>query len=145
MAFIDSLRQHVRIDATDAQMRYADVLEWGARLSLVVITIGFVFYVVGWPAPLVPMDRLPEVWGLPVAEYLRATGVPTGWAWLADLGHGDVVGELGVAMLALCSIPAVLALVPLYRARGDKVFVALCVAQAAVIASSASGLFSLGH
>lgn len=145
MALINALSRFVPTGSDEPQRRYADVLEFGARLSLTVIALGFVLYAIGWPAPLVPMERLPEVWGLPVSEYLRATGVPTGWAWLADLGHGDVVGEFGVAMLALCSVPGVLALVPLYRAGGDRIYVGLCLAQAAVIGLSASGLFSAGH
>ena len=46
----------------------------------------------------------------------------------------------GVAMLALCSLPCVLALVPIYRRSQDKLYIALCVAQAAVLVLSASGL-----
>lgn len=126
------------------QLRYARWLEIGGRIAMAVMLLGFALYMSGGLAPLVPVARLPELWTLPVDQFLAATGAPTGWAWLAQLRHGDVVGELGVALLALCSLPCVLALVPLYRAAGDRIYQGLCLAQAAVLALSASGLIAVG-
>jgi hypothetical protein len=126
------------------QLRYARWLEIGANAGLLVMALGFVLYLSGLLEPLVPLPRLAELWGLPVGEFLAQTGAPTGWAWLRQLDHGDIVGELGVAVLALCSLPCVLALWPLFRARGDRVYAALCIAQAAVLLLSASGLIHVG-
>lgn len=128
----------------DTQQRYARWLERGAQASLLVMAAGFVLYLSGLLAPLVPLDRLASLWGLPVGEFLAETGAPTGWAWLRQLDHGDIIGELGVAMLALCSLPCVLGLWPLFRARGDRVYAWLCIAQAAVLVLSASGLIHVG-
>jgi hypothetical protein len=128
----------------DTQERYARWLERGAQAGLLMMAAGFVLYLSGLLAPLVPLDRLASLWGLPVGEFLAATGAPTGWAWLRQLDHGDVVGELGVAMLALCSLPCVLSLWPLFRARGDRVYAGLCLAQATVLVLSASGLIHVG-
>jgi hypothetical protein len=129
-------------DAT--QLRYARWLELGARASLAVMAAGFALYLSGLLEPLVPLPRLAALWRLPVGEFLAQTGAPTGWAWLRQLDHGDIVGELGVAMLALCSLPCVLSLWPLFRARGDRVYAGLCIAQAAVLVLSASGLIHVG-
>lgn len=125
---------------TPAQDRYSAVLEWSSRASLAVMAVGFLLYLSGVLPPLVPTETLPELWGLPVSQFLAATGAPTGWAWLGQLGHGDMIGELGVAMLALCSLPCVLALLPVYRRSNDRLYIALCIAQAAVLVLSASGL-----
>ncbi len=126
------------------QLRYARWLEWGASASLIVMALGFGLYLSGLLEPLLPLSTLSSLWGLPVGEFLARTGTPTGWAWLRQLDHGDIVGELGVAMLALCSLPCVLGLWPLFRARGEVVYARLCVAQAAVLLLSASGLIRVG-
>lgn len=127
------------------QLRYARWLDLGTRIGLAVLVLSFAAYAVGWPAPHVPVDRLPELWTLPVEDYLRATRLPTGWGWLSLLAHGDVMGLAGIALLAGCTLPALLALLPLYRARGDRVFVGLCLAEVAVLLLAASGVFAGGH
>ena len=47
--------------------------------------------------------------------------------------------------MAACSVPCLLALVPLYINRGDKAYVLLCLAEVAVVVLAASGLLSGGH
>ncbi len=134
-----------RVEQPIEQLRYARWLEAGARIGLVVLIVGFVAYVAGLLPTVVAPERLPQLWSLPVAAYLEASGAPTGWGWVARLGHGDMLGMLGIALLAACSLPALLALVPLFSSRGDRVFVVLCVAEVAVVALAASGVLSGGH
>lgn len=122
------------------QLRYAQVLEWGARAGLVVLAASFLAYLAGWlPAQVAPQD-LPRYWSQPVAVYLAQTGSPSGWGWLALLHRGDMLGLAGIAILAGCSAPALLALVPLYLAQRDRAFLALCLLQAAVLVGAASGV-----
>ena len=44
-----------------------------------------------------------------------------------------------------CSLPCLLVLVPLYARAGDRVFVAICLAQVAVLLFAASGVLNTGH
>lgn len=125
-----------------AALRYARWLEWGTRLSGVAMVVAFALYLLGVLEPAVPLHKLPTLWQLPVSQYVAATGVPTGWAWLQQLQQGDMLAELGIALLAGCSLPCLLALWPVYRANGDRFYVALCCAQAAVLVVSASGWVS---
>lgn len=127
------------------QLRYASLLDWGTRIGLLVLVASFVAYVSGLLESHVPLQRLPELWSLPVARYLEQTQMPTGWGWLALMFKGDVVGLLGIAILAGCSVLCLLALVPLYARRGDKAYVWLCLAEVAVMVLAASGLISGGH
>lgn len=127
------------------QLRYAWLLDWGGRIGLLVLVLSFAAYVLGWLSPHVSLERLPELWSLPVGRYLQETQSPTGWGWLALVQHGDVAGLLGIVILAGCSLLCLLALVPLYLRRGDKAFVALCLAEAAVLLLAASGLLAGGH
>ena len=127
------------------QELYARLLDWGTRIGLLLLVASFVAYVSGLLPGVVPVDRLPELWSLPVAQFQARTQMPGGWGWLALLGHGDVLGLLGIALLAGVSIPCLLALVPIYAARGEKAYVAICLLEVAVVALAASGLLSGGH
>jgi hypothetical protein len=128
-----------------APLRYAKVLEGGTRLGLALLLASFVLYVAGVLPPHVPLERLPELWSLPVGRYLELTGAPTGWRWIWLLHHGDMLCLTGIALLAAWSGVCMLALLPIYKARGDTVYVVLCVAQLAVLLVAASGLLGAGH
>jgi len=127
------------------QLRYARLLDWGTRVGLVVLVASFAAYVLGLAESHVPREQLPQLWEHPVGRYLELTGSPTGWGWLALVHRGDIAGLAGIAILAGCSVLALLALVPLYLRRGDRVFAALCVAEVAVVVLAASGLLVGGH
>jgi hypothetical protein len=129
------------IDSTQSapQVRYALLLEWGTRIGLFVLVLSFAAYLSGWlPAHVAP-DELPQVWSLPVAQYLNQTGAPVGWDWIARLHQGDMLGLAGIAVLAGCSALALLALVPMYAAASDRPFVVLTVLQILVLVAAASG------
>lgn len=119
------------------QLRYARVLEWGSRLGLGVLLASFAAYLSGAVDAQVAPARLPQVWGLPVARYLEVTGSPSGWGWLGLLAKGDFAALGGIAILAGTSAVCLLAVLPLYAARRDRVFVALCLANAIVLLAAA--------
>lgn len=127
------------------QLRYARLLEVCTRLGLAALVLSFGAYVGGLLSPRVALERLPDLWSLPVADYLRQTQSPTGWGWLALLQHGDVAGLVGIVILAGCSLLCLLALLPLYLKRGDRVYAALCLAEVAVVLVAASGWLAGGH
>ena len=109
------------------------------------LLLSFAAYVSNALPPHVPLERLPQLWTLPVGQYLVEANMPTGWGWLALLHRGDILGLAGIAILAGCSIFCLLALVPLYGARGDKAFVAICLAEVTVVLLAASGWLAGGH
>ena len=127
------------------QLRYARWLERGASLGIMVLATSFVLYATGLLPSLIPPHQLPQLWAHPVDAFVAATGAPTGWAWLTHLHRGDVVALVGIAWLAACSVPCLLALLPLAQARGDRLLALLCVAESLVIVLAASGLLAGGH
>ncbi|HSB98544.1 MAG TPA: hypothetical protein VLE45_01435 [Burkholderiaceae bacterium] len=127
------------------QMRYAQWLDWGTRVGLIVLLLSFAAYVIGLAESHVPVSRLPELWIHPVGRFLELTGSPTGWGWVALVHRGDIAGLLGIAILAGSSVLCLLALVPMYLARGDKAFAAVCVAEVLVVTLAATGWLSGGH
>ena len=50
-----------------------------------------------------------------------------------------------IALLASCSLPSLLSLVPLYLRAGDRAYAAICLAEVAVLLLAASGILSAPH
>jgi len=139
-----STSENVQLQRAEAS-RYALLLDWGTRLGLLVLVLGFAAYVLGFITPLVSLDELPQLWNQPVAVYLEKTGTPTGWGWLALAGKGDMLNLVGIAILAGCSIPPLLGLIPLYLKRRDYAYAGICAAIVLVLVLAASGILSGGH
>ena len=129
----------------DDAHRYATLLEWGTRAGLFALVISFAVYLLEMMPAHVPLDQLPRVWGLPSKIFLERTVTPTGWGWLPLAFKGDLCNLIGIAILAGCSLPPLLALVPLYLARRDRAYAAICAAIALVLVLAASGVLTGGH
>lgn len=129
----------------DPQERYARWLAWGTRIGFAVLIIGFGLYVFGAIEPHVAHGDLPGLWNKPVAHYLHAARVPTGWGWLGLVHRADIFNLVGIAILSSCSLPALAAALAAYARAGDRVFVALCGLEILVLALAASNLLAMGH
>jgi hypothetical protein len=127
------------------QLLYARLLDGGTGIGLVVMLAAFAAYVTGWLPPRLAVHELQLLWHLPVNEFLHRTGAPVGWAWLAQAHHGDLAGLVGIALLASCSLPCLLAMVPLYLRAGDRVYATICLAEVAVLLLAASGVLTAAH
>ena len=68
-----------------AQLVYATLLDWGARIGFLLLVAGFAVYLLGWLPPHVPVEQLPGLWNQPVSVYLQRTGTPPGWVGVAHL------------------------------------------------------------
>jgi VIT1/CCC1 family predicted Fe2+/Mn2+ transporter len=135
---------HAQQQKTDA-LRYAHLLDWGARVGLLALVLSFAAYVFGVLTPHVPLEQLPSVWGLPVSTYLHRTATPTGWGWLALAHKGDLSNLIGISLLAGCSLPPLLGLVSLYLQRRDYLYAGICIVVIAVLVLAASGILTGGH
>lgn len=133
-------------DITREEARlYASLLDWGTRAGLVLLFLSFVAYVTGLLTPHVPLEQLPQLWNKPVGEYLQATQSPRDWGWLSLLGRGDFINLLGISVLASCSIPPLLAVIPLFRRQHAMAYAIICALEIVVLLLAASGWLSAGH
>ena len=128
-----------------AQEIYARWLDRGTRIAVVALAAAFLLYVFGLLDPLVPLDRLPQVWSLPVDRYVALTGAPSGSAWLTSLGKADCLNLAGIALLGLVSAVCCIRIVPTLLKQGERVQAAMALTQALVLLVAASGLFAGGH
>jgi hypothetical protein len=133
------------VEQPSEQARYATVLDWGTRVGLVLLVASFAAYVLGLMPTQVAPERLPQLWSMPVDQFLAETGSPTGWAWTHLLGKADMLALSGIAFLSGISILCLLVLVPLFSARKDRAFVAICLAEVLVLLLAASGWLAGGH
>ena len=127
------------------QRIYADWLDWGTRVSLVLLVTTFCVYVLSLLPPLVAFADLPKLWTLPVDAYLATTGTPSGWGWLLALGKGDLINLAGVAALGVVTLACYLRILPALLKRGAMLEAALAALQLVVLVTAASGVFAGGR
>jgi hypothetical protein len=135
----------VREHDAAVQEIYARWLDVGTRLSFAASLVAFLLYVSGAVPAYLPLETLPRYWSLPVGEFLRQTGAPSGWYWLTHLGSG--AEYLNLACMALLGVVTALCyarIVPALLALGERLQAALAIAQVVVLLAAASGLFAGG-
>ncbi|MEW5746537.1 MAG: hypothetical protein AB1805_13990 [Nitrospirota bacterium] len=133
-----------KLKATEEQLAYAKLLDLGMKLGLVMLVITFIVYVSGILTPYIPVNDLPNYWGMPVHKYLEATGIHPGWAWLGMLGKGDFLNFIGIAFLAGVTILCYIRIVPILFRNKDTVYGVLAILEVLVLVLAASGLLKSG-
>jgi hypothetical protein len=129
----------------EEQLRYARVLEWGARLGLAAAVLAFALYVSGILPGRVPLEQLSTLWSLPLADYLQRSATPIGWGWVKLAMHGDFASIVGIAILSSVSVACLAAVLPIYARRADRVYAILCVLAIGVLVLAASGVLVVKH
>jgi hypothetical protein len=127
------------------QERYARLLAIGTNTGLAMLVVLFGIYMLGLVDPHVPHERLPEIWHLPSSDFLELARLEAGWGWTARLRHADILTLLGIVTLAFCSVPCLLAVMPIYWRSRQRMLFAICGLEVAVITLAASGFLAGGH
>jgi hypothetical protein len=124
----------------EEQLLYARWLDAGTRVGFAVLLAAFVAYVSGVLPPYVPLETLPKVWGMPVAQYLRSTGAPEGWSWLSLVARGDYLNLAGIVLLASVSAVCYARVLAALLARRERLQASIAAAQLLVFAAVIAGL-----
>lgn len=115
---------------------YARWLDRMVRAAFV-LTVGvFALYVFGVLSPHIPLDALPSLWRLPLAQYLERSGAPAGWSWLPLVGRADYLNLAAIALFALMTLVCYLRVIPLL----PRLQTAFALAQVLVLLAAISGL-----
>ena len=127
------------------ELIYARWMSWCTRGALTVLIVSFVAYATGLIEPLIALERLPQVWGLPLEAFLAATGAPAGWGWARATAKGDYANLVGIAMLGMVTVVCYLRLfLSLFR-RGERALAVVAALEIAVLLAAASGLLAGTH
>ena len=140
-------------EATEDQLLYANILEKGMLLGLVLMFITFALYVFGIMPAAVPLSEISGYWSQPVHDYLVAINdnflhqdhLVTGWSWLKLIGKGDFINFIPIAILSGVTIICYLFIAPGLFKRGDKAYAIMALAEVAILTLAASGLLAVGH
>lgn len=127
------------------ELTYARWLAWCTGIALTVLVASFFAYVFQLSEPLIALERLPQVWGLPVDRFREATGGPAGWDWLRFAARGDYANLVGVTLLALVTVVCYLRVLPVLLRQGERTLAVLAAAQILVLLAAASGLLAGSH
>lgn len=133
-----------KLKATEEQVTYARLLDIGMKLGFIVLVITFIIYVTGIFAHHIPLNDLSKYWGMPVHDYLEATGIHAGWSWLGMLGKGDFLNFIGIAFLAGVTAICYLAITPIFFKKKDTVYGVLAILEVLVLVLAASGILKAG-
>ncbi len=132
-------------EASAEQVRYADMLFWGAWIAIAIMAVTYVIYLAGILVPHVPLSKIPEYWSQPVDTYVHEAHIPIGWGWVSLLGKGDFLNFIGLTILATMTILCFLVvLLPAYLKKKDWLFAAIVVLEVAVLVLAASGILGGG-
>jgi hypothetical protein len=131
--------------ASAEQKLYARWLDAGTKIGFAALVLTFLLHVFELVPPGIALEHLPRYWHLPVDEFIALTGAPKGWKWVARLGEGDLLNFIGVAILGAVTAVCYARVLPLFARSGDRAFVAICIAEIAVLAAAASGFVGGVH
>ena len=130
--------------ATEEQLLYANILNKGMLVGLLGLVVTFIIYGAGILEPKIPLEQVQNYWVMPVSDYLQLTGIHAGWAWLGNLGYGDMLNFLPIAFLSLLTIICYLAILPGLMRKKDTAYVVLVIIEVVVLAVAASGILGSG-
>ncbi len=134
----------LNIGTNPKQIVYANVLNKGMLLGLIVLVITFALYVFGVITPYVPVEELSQYWHLPVNDYLHELNIPDGWGWLSMLKYSDFINFIGIAFLAGITILCYIAIIPVLLKNNDIIYAIIAVLEVIVLLAAATGLIAGG-
>jgi len=132
------------VEIAEEQLTYAKLLDRGMKVGILFLIVSFTLYASGLLAPHVPVADLPKYWGMPVKQYLTATGIHPGWSWIDLVGQGDFSNFIGIAFLSGITIACYLAIIPTFLRKRDLTYAVIAILEVLVLTLAASGLLQSG-
>jgi hypothetical protein len=130
---------------TPRRRAFADGMEWGVRIGLLALAIGYILYLTGILRPHVPTEHLIANWHLPAHQLIETCRLHTGWSWALEFHEGDYLNLIVIAYLASVSVWCCVRIIPfLWRERDVTLFI-IVLAQIGVLLLAASGVVGGGH
>ena len=133
-------RRNEHAPMTEQRRAYADLMDVLVKIGLVLLVVSFAPFAAGILPSMVPLKEAPELWSLPVQEFLEQTGGKPGLWRLSVLLHGDSLPLVGIAFLATSTILCYLRIIPVFVRTRNLPYLLIAVAQVLLLLFAASGL-----
>lgn len=133
-----------RVSVAPEQLKYANLLLYGAWSGIAMLAISFCLYMTGILSSYVPPQEVQKYWGMKASQYLAAVGAPHGWGWLKMVGYGDYLNLIGIAFLGSLTVVGYLILLPAYLAKKDVPYSVIVTAEILILTLAASGILKVG-
>jgi hypothetical protein len=126
------------------QIFYGRFLDLLTKLGFALLLITFALYIFGILSNFVPRQLLPNYWGLSLPRYLEMTQMPTGWAWIWELPHGDILNLVPIVFLTGITIICLLTVtVRFFRSR-ETLQGIVAILEILALLAAASGILKAG-
>jgi len=131
-------------DICQIQLFYGRILDLLTKLGFALLLLTFSLYLFGVLGNFLPRHLLPNYWGLPLPRYLEKTQIPTGWAWLWELHHGDFLNLVPIAFLTGITIICLLTVTARFVRNRETLQGIIAILEILVLLAAASGILKAG-
>lgn len=124
------------------QLVYAAVLDFVAHTGMALIAAGFLVYVFRLLPLTVSIEDIASHWHLRAGEMNQALSVPSGWSWVHDPLHGDVLSFISIVFLSMAAMICLLAVIPVFFGEKNRTYALIALLQVFVLAAAVAGIAS---
>ena len=122
-------KSEITVKASGEQMLYANILNKGMIVGIIVLLVTYAIYVSGLLPTFIPVEDVPRYWNMSVAAFTHEL---------------DYLNFVGIAILAAVSIACYASIVPGLLRKKDTVLVVIVILEILVLCFAASGILKSG-
>ncbi|GAB1484846.1 hypothetical protein MASR2M78_36640 [Treponema sp.] len=126
----------------DSVERFASVLSLGSKIGLIGVLLSFAMYVFGIIPARISIEKVGELWSLPLSDFIANSGIETGpWAWLGTAVYSDTLAVLTLAFLSILITLAYIWIIPSFVKEKRPAYVVMILAEITIVTAVMVGLF----
>ncbi len=133
-------REKAEID--QVQLVYASVLDVVSHIGMALIAAGFLIYVLKLLPLTVSIEDVAAHWHMRAAEMNRILTVPSGWSWVQDPLHGDVLSYFSIVFLSMAAMICLVSVIPVFLGEKNRTYALIALLQVIVLAAAVVGIAS---
>ncbi|MBN1279951.1 MAG: DUF1634 domain-containing protein [Chlorobium sp.] len=127
------------------QLVYASVLDVVSTAGMAMIAAGFLAYVLQLLPLTVSIEDIASHWHLRSGEMNSILSVPSGWSWVRDPLHGDVLSFVSIVFLSMAAMICLITVIPVFLSEKNRAYALIAILQVLVLAAAVAGLASGGN
>ncbi|NTV20452.1 MAG: DUF1634 domain-containing protein [Chlorobium limicola] len=133
-------REKAEIDKV--QLVYASVLDVVSHIGMALIAAGFLIYVLKLLPLTVSIEDVAAHWHMRAADMNRILTVPSGWSWVQDPLHGDVLSYFSIVFLSMAAMICLVSVIPVFLGEKNRTYALIALLQVMVLAAAVVGIAS---